>query len=582
MKATLATISALAVMALGAQFTTVTHTTYLPFEQHPCANFYAIDQVSPEQACEVGACCVQIVGIGEPTGVLLPPDSTDEKASSQVVCTQSPCTDKPIVLPPVVKSKTGTEAPVETTAPNASSVEPNTNQSGTSTGGSNSATTEPGTSDAINTSSEEPVSTGEPSASTEEPGTTTEVLPTVTSERIFTTTVTSDVVETITTTETKTSDGVDPITITTPDVETITTEEPITETITTSINGTVITETITTEEPVTETITTPDVETITTEEPITETITTSISGTVTTETITTEEPVTETITTPDVETITTEEPITETITTSINDTVTTETITTEEPVTETITTPEVKTITPTPEPPKVTTETKTTTSEEILTLTETGADIPTPPTSSPRPVSTTTSDDPTCPTPTCKTGIDRAVYNNPFKNDLSSTYESFDPDYFKSAKPKQVDVVDEIYISTLRGDTTYEDAGAEYRAFLFACQNGTYTFTSPYSDDITILWFGEKAYKGWTRDNADIIQFYYGNNNAQSVKRDIVAGTYYPIRVMWGNTGGAADLELKIFAPDGRQLLGTDGTSYLTTDACDGSYPPYEAFGEET
>ena len=574
MKTISVAISAFAVVALGAQVTTVTYTTYLPFEQHPCANFYAIDQVSPEQACEAGACCVQIVGIGEPTGVQPPPDSTDENGSSQVVCTQSPCTDKPIVPPPVVKSKTGTEGPRETTASNASSGEPNTNQSGTptgepntgtSTGEPNTGTSEPGTSGAINTSSEEPVSTGKPSVSTGEPDTTTEVLPIVTSERVFTTTVTSGVVETITTTETETEtpDEGDPTIITTPEVETITTDEPITETITTEI---------TTEELVTETITTPEVETITTEEPVTETITTTIDGTVTTEIITTEEPVVETITTPEVETITTQTPVSQAIT---------ETVTTEEPVTETITTPEVETLMPSPGPPEVTTETETITSEEVLTFTET-ADIPIPPTPSPRPLRTTTSDDPTCPTPTCKIGIDRAVYKNPFNSDFSSNYKSFDPNYFKSAKPKQVDVVDEIYISTPRGDMTYEDAGAEYRAFLFACQNGTYTFTSPYSDDITILWFGDKAYKGWTRDNSDIIQFYYGNNKAQSVKRDIVAGTYYPIRVMWGNTGGAADLKLQIFAPDGRQLLGTDGTSYLTTDACDGSYPPYEEFGKET
>lgn len=97
------------------------------------------------------------------------------------------------------------------------------------------------------------------------------------------------------------------------------------------------------------------------------------------------------------------------------------------------------------------------------------------------------------------------------------------------------------------------------------------------------MWFGDEAYNGWTRDNADIIQFYYGDNKPQDVTRNITAGTYYPIRVMWGNTGGAADLSLRIYAPDGRELFGhgQDSASYLTTEACDGSYEKFAPFGKE-
>lgn len=140
-----------------------------------------------------------------------------------------------------------------------------------------------------------------------------------------------------------------------------------------------------------------------------------------------------------------------------------------------------------------------------------------------------------------------------------------------------------IFISTLRGNLEYDDAAVGYRTFLFACQNGTYRLSSPYSDDITIMWFGDKAYQGWTRENADIIQFYYGDNDPADVYVDIEAGTYYPIRVLWGNTGGAADLELRIYAPDGQEMSGGNLAkgSYLTTTACDGSYGDWAPWGDE-
>ncbi|QHC23334.1 GLEYA domain-containing protein [Streptomyces sp. GS7] len=44
-----------------------------------------------------------------------------------------------------------------------------------------------------------------------------------------------------------------------------------------------------------------------------------------------------------------------------------------------------------------------------------------------------------------------------------------------------------------------------------------------------------------------------GRDNAPlTVYKDIKAGTYYPIRVLWGNTDGAGYLHLDIYGPDGR------------------------------
>lgn len=182
-----------------------------------------------------------------------------------------------------------------------------------------------------------------------------------------------------------------------------------------------------------------------------------------------------------------------------------------------------------------------------------------------------------CPTPTCQTGIESALYYNPFQNDPSRDYGSFQPSYFQRRRPMETRVVDSIYIRDDGTNITLANAAIEYRGFLYACQDGWYTFHSYRSDDITLMWFGPKAYRGWTRENADISQFYFGDNEPKRVDRMLKAGTYYPIRVMWGNLGSVAELSLRIQGPDGRELFG----NYLTTEACDASYPRYLPFGRE-
>lgn len=309
---------------------------------------------------------------------------------------------------------------------------------------------------------------------------------------------------------------------------------------------------------------------------ITTTLTTVLTTPVTTDTV---EVISSTFTTNAVITTTSDVVVTTTTTNSKGET-TNAVITTE--TTDVITTP-ITTV------EEITTTKQITTSDVITTTTVIVSDIPEEPTDVPMDIpEPQVPEDPTCPRPTCELGVEMALYANPFVNDFSRTYASFDPNFFKRSPPVRTRVEkNAIYISdqnTGNGfDPTLRNAAAGYRGFMFACQSGTYRFESPYSDDITILWFGDKAFNSYTRGNADIIQFYYGDNRAKTVYRDIQAGTYYPIRALWGNTGGASDLSLKIFAPDGRELSGVDTgiESYLTTRACDGSYPDYPPWGLE-
>lgn len=188
-----------------------------------------------------------------------------------------------------------------------------------------------------------------------------------------------------------------------------------------------------------------------------------------------------------------------------------------------------------------------------------------------------------CPTPTCGDhGVRYARYNNPFEGDYSSDYDSFNLTYFESQEPVDTGITNTIYLETDSSNSTFAHAALEYRTYLYACKAGTYTFTSPSADDATLMWFGEENTRDSTRDNADIKQFYYGDNSAKTVEKTIDADTYYPIRILWGNTEGAGFLDLQIYGPDGNKLTGGSDSSkesYLVTESCDSGYNPYGSAG---
>ncbi|KAK6351456.1 hypothetical protein TWF718_004616 [Orbilia javanica] len=125
-----------------------------------------------------------------------------------------------------------------------------------------------------------------------------------------------------------------------------------------------------------------------------------------------------------------------------------------------------------------------------------------------------------------------------------------------------------------------------HRAYIFAPEDGTYTFSLPSSDDITLLWVGSKAYSGWNRQNADIVQQFVASGSTPVVFRtDLKKGTYTPIRIVWANRGGAGNFKLRIVAPDKSLLLSEDSESndYIVQYSCDGySAPKYPDWGFET
>jgi hypothetical protein len=120
-----------------------------------------------------------------------------------------------------------------------------------------------------------------------------------------------------------------------------------------------------------------------------------------------------------------------------------------------------------------------------------------------------------------------------------------------------------------------------HRGYLFARDTGTYTFSCPYSDDITFLWIGSSALSGWGRTNAALEQDYSGGTSTKTYTVVLTQGFYYPFRILFGNGQGQAQFTFNILGPDGNAISSgtTSNSNYIVKYACDGSTLPFPPFG---
>jgi hypothetical protein len=100
----------------------------------------------------------------------------------------------------------------------------------------------------------------------------------------------------------------------------------------------------------------------------------------------------------------------------------------------------------------------------------------------------------------------------------------------------------------------------EWRGYFLAPTTGDYTFYTS-SDDASYLWLGTNAVSGYTTANA-IVQNggLHATVTVTSGKQSLVAGSYYPIRVQYGNNGGSGAIIIGFAGPGIAST--TDGTGY--------------------
>ncbi|RBR11919.1 uncharacterized protein FIESC28_08804 [Fusarium coffeatum] len=185
-------------------------------------------------------------------------------------------------------------------------------------------------------------------------------------------------------------------------------------------------------------------------------------------------------------------------------------------------------------------------------------------------------------------GLDYAIYEHQFYNSDAPHFSSFDPTVFHTATPTYEGITERIGIQPgtdwTKPFTIYEGSpeqmwqykAVDHRGFLFAPETGTYKVTVPNSDEITLVWFGNKAISGWTRENADLEQDYPGGTS-RSFEVDLEEGTYTPFRLLWANAQGELNFIAEVQAPGGQVIVNGDGAdnAYLVRYACDGTTPEF-------
>lgn len=169
----------------------------------------------------------------------------------------------------------------------------------------------------------------------------------------------------------------------------------------------------------------------------------------------------------------------------------------------------------------------------------------------------------------------------------SPFYGSFEAEVFKTAalqysgKTTSVGISD---CSIIYGNrlASQEYVAVNHRGYVFAQQAGEYTFSLPACDDTAQLWVGPNAYRGYRRNNANIVPTAAG----QVYKITFEAGKYYPIRMLYANGQGPGSFSFKLTAPDGTVVIGDSTTAdspFLVQYSCDRTTaPPFPPFGSES
>lgn len=169
------------------------------------------------------------------------------------------------------------------------------------------------------------------------------------------------------------------------------------------------------------------------------------------------------------------------------------------------------------------------------------------------------------PTPvtTCgNAGANYMLYPNNFSaSATTSSYAAYTPEAFKTAPPLATgtstyiaeDNSGSAAVSVYGNSVVATGLTIQNTFYIFAGRgSGFYSIQVPNTNGIEFVWAGQKAVNGWVRANADIATFSAGSG---FISYWLPMGAYLPVRVQWGNDGGAGSMELNVWAPDGSPLI---------------------------
>ena len=159
-------------------------------------------------------------------------------------------------------------------------------------------------------------------------------------------------------------------------------------------------------------------------------------------------------------------------------------------------------------------------------------------------------------------GLKFSIYNG---------YHNFDPNYASTATPLAglfgastgyTSDVSTISTGTLNNigsePDLYNAFTVEWTGYFYTgAVGGVWTFTS-LSDDRAYLWVGDSAASGYTLANALVTSL--TNNGPTSGAIMLLAGTYYPLRLLYGDVSSVQTMQLSFTPPGGGST--TNGTNY--------------------
>lgn len=131
-------------------------------------------------------------------------------------------------------------------------------------------------------------------------------------------------------------------------------------------------------------------------------------------------------------------------------------------------------------------------------------------------------------------------------------YHNEDVNYMTA--PTAEGATNSVNYPSIGADISYQWVG-----YFLAPTTGVYNF-SLNSDDGSYFWIGNEAVSGYTTGNAQVFAT-FNTGTVTSGNIQLTAGTYYPVRVLYGNGTGSAYVTLSFSGPG--IATTSDGTGYF-------------------
>jgi hypothetical protein len=110
--------------------------------------------------------------------------------------------------------------------------------------------------------------------------------------------------------------------------------------------------------------------------------------------------------------------------------------------------------------------------------------------------------------------------------------------------------------TTISEPSLLNNTSIEYKGYFLATYTGTHTFYLS-SDDGSYLWIGLTALSGYTTSNALLQNGGLHGQQEVSATISLVAGTYYPIRIQFGNGPAGPGVLIASYAHTGQAKTST-------------------------